>query len=145
MARNNFTATFDAATELKDAGAVTANGAATVASAARVVNVGPAMIDGMLIVDIDAMDLASADEVYTLILQGSADSTFATGIYNITTLVVGKAALTFESADSTVGRYMLPFLSSKDGSTPLQYMRMFTRVVGTTPSINYRAFITKDM
>jgi hypothetical protein len=77
MARNILTATFDAATELKDAGAITASGAGQVSGAPRVVNVGAGLINAVLVIDVDAIDIAGGDEGYTVTLQGSSDPTFA--------------------------------------------------------------------
>ena len=146
MQRNLLTAQFDAATELKDAGsAVTGNGVATVGGVNRVVNIGPAFMSATLIVDVDLLDLSSNDEVYDLVLQGSTAPDFSSDVVNLLTVRVGKASATGESADAVAGRYARSFLNSKDGTKPYPYLRMSHKVAGTTPSINYRAFITKSI
>lgn len=144
MSRNLLTATFDAATELKDAGAITASAAAQVGGVARIINVGPGFIDAVFNVDVDALDISSGDEGYTITLQGSTSSTFASGIVNIASVKVGKASVTGDSADTGVGRYQKPVVNSVDGATALPYLRAYVTVAGTTPSINCRAWLTKS-
>lgn len=138
--------TFDALLELKDAGAVTVtNTAGTVASVARVLDVGDAFLDASLHVYISAIDIASNDEVYTVILQGSDSSTFASGVVNLVTLSFGKATPAGIAADTTVGlAASVPVTNSLDGKTNFRYMRILTRVAGTTPSINYKAWLTRN-
>jgi hypothetical protein len=144
MGRNLLTATFDAATELKDAGAVTASGAAQVGGSARVVNVGNGILQAVLVIDVDALDITTGDEAYEVRLQGSSSPTFATDVHVLTSKRVGDSTTTGESVDAGVGRYTLPFVNSSDGETPLPYLRAYHVIAGTTPSANYRAWITKN-
>lgn len=136
--------TFDAATELKDAGAVTASGAAQVAGAARVVNVGKAYLEALLIVDFDALDVTSLDEGYEVRLQGSSDPTFATDVNIITSVRAGTAAAIGESVNAGIGRRAKPFINQGEDGQPRAYLRLYHVLSGTTPSVNYRGFITKD-
>lgn len=143
MARNLLNSTFDAATELKDAGAVTASAAAQVGGVARVLNVGNAFIeDAVMNVDVDAIDITTGDEGYTITLQGSTSSTFASNVYNLASVKVGKASVTGHSVDVTTGRYQMPIMNSLDGATPLPYLRAYITCVGTTPSINCRVWLS---
>lgn len=143
MARHLLTATFDAATELKDAGAVTASGAANVGGSARVVNVGNGIINAVMHIDVDAIDITTGDEGYEIRLQGSSSATFASDVHVIATKRVGDSTTTGESADTGVARYSVPFSNTGDGSTPLPYLRVYHVIAGTTPSVNYRAWITR--
>ena len=137
--------TFDAATELKDAGAVTANNTAgTVASVARVVNVGTGIIDAVLVVHLDTVDVASTDEAYEIVLQGSTAANFGSGVSNLRIVHAGLAAVNGEPANVTSGTIRVPVSNTLDGLTALPYLRVLTKVVGTTPSINYRAYLTKN-
>lgn len=145
MQRNLLQATFDAATELKDAGSVSANGAAQVGGVNRVVNVGAAFLRGTLIVDVDLLDLTTGDETADLILQGSTVPDFSSDVSNLLTIRIGDTSNQGESVDAVAGRYARTFLNSRDGVKPYPYLRMFHRLGGTTPSVNYRAFITKDV
>lgn len=133
MARNFLTATFDAATELKDGGAVTTAGAATVGGTPRVVNVGNALLQAVVVVDVVALDLASGDETYTVLLQGSTSPTFASNVVAVATVRATGA-----------GRFTAPFVNSTDGDKPLPYLRAFVQPAGTTPSLDARVWITKN-
>jgi len=144
MSRNLLNATFDAATELKDAGAVAATAAAQVGGVARIVNVGNGLLQATMIVDFDAIKTTVGDESYELRLQGSTSPTFATGVYNLAVTKVGGATATGETVASTIGRKAVPFVNTNDGSTPLPYLRLYTVVAGTAPTANFRAFITKN-
>ena len=145
MPRHILTAPFDAATELKDSGAaLTANAAGTVGGQARVINVGSAFMAGAWIVDVDSLDLASADESYTIELQGADDAAFTAGVVVLGSIRFGKASAINETADRGVGRQQKEFFNAVDGISPKPYLRAFLRVAGTTPSIQYRSFLTKS-
>lgn len=145
MSRNLLTATFDAATELKDAGAVTASGAAQVDGAPRVVEVGNAFLQAVLIVDFDAMDIAGGDEAYEVRLQGSSDPTFATDVSILASVRAGAGSVTGEN-NTGVGRRSVPFINESEDGKPLPYLRAYHVVTpgAATGSVNYRAFITKN-
>jgi hypothetical protein len=144
MARNLLTATFDAATELKDAGAMVASGAAQVGGAARVVNVGNGILMAVLVIDVNTLDVTTGDEGYTLTLQGSSSPTFASDVQNLVTKRVGDSTTTGETVDSTVGRYTIPFTNQGRDGSPLPYLRIYATIAGTTPSVDFRAWITKN-
>ncbi len=134
MARNFLTATFDAATELKDAGAVTTAGPAQVGGANRVVNVGNGLLQAVVIVDVVALDATTGDETYTVALQASTSPTFASNVQTVATI----------TAAAGPGRYTAPFINSMNGDVPLPYLRAFLQPAGTTPSIDCRVWITKN-
>lgn len=141
MPRNQRDFTYDNATLLKDAGAVTADGAATVSSVARIVTLGAGRVDGRVIVDVSAIDVSSADERYDIAVQLSNSPTFASGVIGAGSIALGAAAaLPGESAASVIGRYEIPFTNEING-TVYAYARAYTNVSGTTPSINYTAYI----
>jgi hypothetical protein len=144
MARNLLTATFDAATELKDAGAMTASGAAQVGGAARVVNVGSGIISAVLVIDVNALDITTGDEGYTLVLQGSTSPTFASDVQNLVIHRAGDSTVTGETVDSTIGRKTIPFTNQARDGSPLPYLRIYATIAGTTPSVDFRAWITKN-
>ena len=134
--------TFDSLLELKDAGAVTADAAAQVDGADKIIDLGAARVDGVVVITVSAIDITTGDEAYVLKLQGSSSSSFASGIVNLAQIHMGDSSVTGASADTGTGVWELPFTNEQDGST-LQYIRMYTDVVGTTPSINYTAWIAK--
>jgi hypothetical protein len=124
--------TYDNLLLLKDAGAITASGAATVASAARVLDLGPARTVAKVIVDTAITDLTTGDETYRVALQGSNDITFAAGVVELGSVSVTAA-----------GRSELQFTTQPD-DTPYRYVRAYFTLAGTSPSINATAFIAKD-
>lgn len=145
MARNFLTAPFDAATQLSDGATThTANAAGQVASANKVLDIGSGFCPMVLDVNVTAMDITSGDEGYTIELQGSNDSSFATGVVVLNRVSYGKATAINESADRGLGRQQKEVLNSVDGVNTLRYVRAFVRVAGTTPSIAYTAFLTKS-
>ncbi len=132
MARN--TATYDNLLLLKDAGAVTSSGAAQVSSVARVIDLGAAFAGNVrAIIDNSALDTADANETYRVDVQGSNDITFASGV-----VVLGSVTVTVASARNEAS------FSNAQGDTVYRYVRAYHTLAGTTPSINYTAFIAKE-
>ncbi len=92
-----------------------------------------------MLCDVSAMTLG-ADNHYTVIVQGSNDPTFATGIQNLAVVGLGNTAVRPGGAiTSPIGRYELPFLTDI-GGVVYRYVRVFVVVAGTTPSINFKAW-----
>lgn len=137
--------TFDANLEMKDAGLVAADAAAQVDSADKILAVGDAVFKGVLVVDVSAIEIASNDELYRIIVQGSSSATFASDIENLAELSLGATEVRPGGAiDSTTGRYELPFINQQDGVT-YPYVRVYTDVAGTIATgINYSAYIGLD-
>jgi hypothetical protein len=138
------TYTFDALTQLKDAGAVAASAAAQVASVAKILDMGAGRFDGTVVVDVSAIDVSSADEIYDIIIQGSNSASFASGVENLAQLNLAAAAVRDGGGQvSTVGRYELG-VTNEQADVIYRYVRAYTKVAGTTPSINYTAFLSTD-
>jgi hypothetical protein len=137
---------FDADLEMKDAGLVASSGAAQVAGVDKVLNLG-AGAGGRLdvVVDVTAIELDTANEKYEIEVQLSDVSNFATGVVVAAVLKLGDSSVNGGSADSIVGRYILPFVNLFAGTT-YQYARLFTRIAGTIATgINYSAFAAPPM
>ncbi len=143
--RNQLDMTFDAATQLKDAGAITGTGAGTVGGQPRVVNVGPAILSAVFVVDISALDVAGGDETYDIRLQGSSDPTFTTDVTVLASVVSGPSG-TIGQDSQGVGRRSTVFVNTGEDGAPKQYLRSYAVVGagGGTASINYQAFITQN-
>ena len=139
MARNQKDFTFDSDLELKDAGLIAADAAAQVDSAAKVLDLGLARVDGRVIVDVTVIEVADNDERYFVRTQFSDDA-FAASIVGGTVLELGALEITDAEVDTPIGRYELPFTNEINGIT-YRYMRIFTAVEGTVGTgINYIAF-----
>lgn len=141
--------TLDTGFELKDAGLVAASAAATVDAAAKIINLGAACkLRGEILIDITALEIASNDEAYTIVLQGSSDADFGTAanIHELCHYHFGakETKLTDCDKDDTTGRYILPFVNYQ-ASTVYQYLRLYTVVAGTIATgINYTAWMCKS-
>lgn len=135
---------FDAATQFKDAGAVTTSAAATVDSAAKVVEAGTGLFRGCMILDVTELTLTDdANQVYDIIVQGSTDKDFGTAanIVELASLQLTNLAAQRSGAKGAItpGRYKIYFDNEHDGKL-LPYLRMYTVVAGTSKSINYSAY-----
>lgn len=131
--------TYDASQILKATGAVTSSAA----SGSTPINVGAGTYSGVAVIDVTALTVG-ADNAYDIIVQGSDSSTFASGIENLSQLNLGNTAVRDGGAQtSTVGRYELPFTNENNGNT-YAYIRLYTKTAGTSPSINYSAYVGLD-
>ena len=100
-----------------------------------------ANFSGVLVTDVTAIDIAQNNELYTIIVQGSSTPDFSSDIENLAELSLGATEVRPGGAkDSTTGRYEIPFVNSQD-ETVYRYIRAYTEVAGTSPSINYSAFV----
>lgn len=136
---------YDSSQLMKDAGLVAADAAATVASVAKILNVGEAAFRGVLVIDVSAIEVASTDEQYRICVQGSTSSTFASDVQNLAVLPLGATAVNSGGAiTSTTGRYELPFINEQNGVT-YPYVRVYTDVSGAIATgINYTALVGLD-
>jgi hypothetical protein len=128
---------------LKTAGLV-ASCNATVIAGATMVDLGLGLMEGHLVVDVTAIEIADNDELYTIVLQGSSESDFASDIENLAILELGaNEVLDWSDVDSTIGRYILPFRTERNGTT-YQYVRVICDVDGTVGTgINFSAYLGK--
>jgi len=132
--------TYDSSQVLKAAGLVAAS-----AASATILNVGDALFEGVAVVDVTAIEVATTDELYTLIIQGSTSPTFASDIENLVSLNLGASAARPGGAKtSTTGRYEIEFMNEQNGVT-YPYIRIYTLVAGTIATgINYSAFVGRN-
>ena len=144
MAQHNHNKVFDAALELKDAGLVAASAAATVDSAAKILDLGSSFVYGEVVIDATAIEVDSSNEKFEIEWQLSPDATFGTAgnIVCAATLKLGDSSTNGSGADSAAGRYVL-LVSNEFAGTKYRYARLFTRIAGTIGSgINYSAFLS---
>lgn len=143
--------TFDAALQLKDAGLVAADAAATVGGSAKILDLGVGLVEGDVIIDVSEIEIATGDERYTIIAQFSNSATFASGIVIGSCIPMGDGS-TIGTAfggsgvdvDDVVGRYILPIRNERNG-TWYRYLRLWTDVAGTLASgIGYTAFLALE-
>jgi hypothetical protein len=103
---------------------------------------------GDVLIDVTALEIASNDEAYTIVVQGSPDAAFGTAgnIHELCALHLGakETKLTDCDKDDVVGRYVLP-MRNKAYDTIFRYVRLYTVVAGTIATgINYSAYLCVD-
>lgn len=130
--------TYDDDLSLKAAGLV---GSTTTES--TIIDLGPGMVDGHLVLDVSAVEVASTDEIYLIVLEGSTVDGMASGSVSLANIEMGNATAPAD-ADTSTGRFDVPFRNEQNG-TIYRYVRIYTEVAGTIDSggINFAAFIAK--
>ncbi len=129
--------TYDAALSLKAAGLIAASTDGTI------LDLGDGLVDGFLVIDLTACEIASGDERYTVSLEGSDVAAMSSGSVCLAKKVFGNLVVPMDAALSASGRYVVPFRNEEGGET-FRYVRLSTLVAGTIATgINFAAFIAK--
>ena len=124
------------------AAAVTADGVSQVASAAVTKQVGPGRFEGVLIIDVSAIDIVGNDELYHLCLQGASTSAFS-AVEILAELSLGATEVRPGGAiDSVIGRYEIPF-TTEQHDTVYDWIRLHVDVSGVSASITFKAWIAE--
>ena len=137
--------TFDAELEFKDAGLVAASAAATVDSAAAVIDVGTGLFKGCMMLEVSALEIDSNNEIYDIVVQGSTVAAFATAGSIVELAALNLSAKEVKRTDSdkddSTGRFKIYFDNENNG-TYYRYLRVYTVVAGggVTTGINYTAY-----
>lgn len=128
---------YDDLLNLKDAGAVAASAAGSI-----ILDVGDGFMDGYMVLDVTALEVADGNEVYTISLEGSNNAAMASGSVELSRTIMGNAPAPADQ-DTAVGRFVVPVTNEQNG-TLYRYLRINTIVAGTVATgINYSAFLTK--
>ena len=120
---------------------------ATTTNGTVVVDLGEGYIEGNLIIDVTALEVDTADEIYDIVFQLSSELVFTTATLIVENGQLSLSHATAKRSDSNianaVGRYILPVTNLFNG-TIYRYARLCT-VVGGTPAagINYIARLAK--
>lgn len=129
--------TYDTALSLKAAGLVAAS------ADGSILDIGEGLVDGFLVIDVSAVEIASGDERYTISLEGSNVAAMDSGSVCLAKKVFGNLVVPMDAALSAAGRYVVPF-RNEEGGTTFRYVRLSTLVAGTIATgINFSAFIAK--
>jgi hypothetical protein len=138
--------TFDSALELKDTGLLAADTNCQVDGADKIVAVGDGIFSGVVVIDVSAIEIASNDEEYLVVLQGSTSATFGSVYQNLAVMDFGATEVrpgTNNGGDSLVGRYLMPFVNIQADVT-YPYLRLCVDVSGSIDTgINFTAWIGK--
>lgn len=118
--------------------AIVASQVGKVLDVAKVIDLGNGLCEGYMIVDIDAIDVAAADELYNIKLQGSNVAAFATAaaIVDLAQVNIGSGELlAAATAGADVGaagsRFVVPFRNSQ-GGTIYRYVRAYQLIANGT-------------
>ncbi len=136
--------TYDAETQLKDAGAITASAAAQVDGVAKVIDLGDGRMDARAIVNVTAITNGTG-ETFQIKVQGSDDS-FDSDIVDLGILNLGPAAGMVGDTAVGVGQHEIKFHNCPEGAIK-DKIRLYTVVNNASPanspvaSINYSAYL----
>jgi len=131
--------TYDAALELKAAGALTSSTDSTI------LDLGDGFVEGDIVFDVTAVETGTGNEIFTISLEGSNVAAMSSGSVCLAKKVFGNLVVPMDAALSAAGRYVLPF-RNEEGGTIYRYVRLSTLIAGTiSTGISFSAFIgTKD-
>lgn len=104
------------------------------------------LTDGVLVVNVEAVDIASNDEFYAFRVVASNVSDRSDGVI-VAERRIGKAAGvgTGHTVDAAAGdRLVIPFRTEYN-RTAYRYIDLYLLVGGTTPSVTFNAYISKDV
>ena len=130
--------TYDNALLLKAAGLV-----ATTTTGSTILDLGPGLVEGYLVLDVSAVEVADTNEIYLICLEGSTVAAMTSGSVTLAQIEMGNATAPAD-ADTGTGRFVVPFRNEQNGVL-YPYVRLYTEVAGTVATgINFLAFIAKD-
>ncbi|EJB07512.1 hypothetical protein Rleg9DRAFT_6526 [Rhizobium leguminosarum bv. trifolii WSM597] len=120
------------------------------------IDIGNGLWEGRLTMELTALDLASGDETYRLLLLGSNDSAFGNGNVDIlatqdfAAASAGRLLPTVAPASTAVppsgrlsARFVVPVTNLR-GQFLFRYLQLYALLGGTTPSISLTAWLAPD-
>jgi len=110
-----------------DAAAIETSAAGSLLNVAQIIDVGDGLVEGYMIVDVDAIVVAD-DEDYTIKLQGTQTAAFDDPDFvDLAMLKLGHAdALVGDASAGAAGdRFVIPFRNEQNGEV-YRYVRAFT-------------------
>jgi len=133
--------TYDASLLLKAAGLVAAS-----ADGSLILDLGGGLFDGVEVIDVTALEVATGDETYQIIYEGSPDVGFTAGTLAVLQrIMLGAVAASTapQGFADAVGRFTVPLRNERNGVL-YQFMRIRTVVIGTIATgINYSTWLAK--
>lgn len=105
---------------------------------------GAAATDFVCVVDVEACKVSAGDETYTLRLIGSNVADRSDGQI-LDTLELGDAGtIPIETVDTAAGQRFVMRARSERNDTRFRYIDLHLDVAGTSPSVTFGAFISKE-
>lgn len=128
---------YDDELNLKDAGLV-----ATTTTESVILDLGSGIVDGFLVLDVSAVEVADGNEIYLICLEGSNVAAMTSGSVCLAQIEMGNASAPAD-ADTSTGRFAIPIRNEQNGVI-YRYVRIYTEIAGTIAAgINFSAFIAK--
>lgn len=133
---------FDAELLLRDAGSAAVTSSAAVGSQ---IDQGEAVLTEMvLVINVEAIDVANGDETYTFYVQGSQTSDKSDARVLAMAVLGDAAAKTNDTADDAAGdQIVIPFRTEMPAGTNQRYLDVDLDIAGTSPSITFSAFLAR--
>jgi hypothetical protein len=126
---------------LKHEGLVAATVSGEYSGECVVCDFGAGLVEGIMFVDVTAIEIADNDELYKIALQGSEKSNFSDTYEDLAILELGANEVLDSDQDSAIGRYQVPFRNEKNG-TVYRYGRIYSTVSGSVSTgINFTAWL----
>ncbi len=107
-----------------------------------IIDLGAGFVQGHVIVDVDSVEIATGNEIYTLSLEGSNVAAMSSGSVCLAKKVFGNLVVPMDAALSTATRYVIPF-RNEEGGTLYRYVRLSALCAGTidTTGLVFSAFL----
>jgi hypothetical protein len=101
--------------------------------------------DMVCIINVEAIDITSTNETYTFRIVGSNVADRSDGEVLGMVMLGVAATITIETVNSAAGdRVVLPF-RTEEHRRRFRYVDLHLTVAGTTPSITFNAYFSKDI
>jgi hypothetical protein len=101
--------------------------------------------DMVLVLNVEAIDISSTNEVYTFRIVGSNQTNRSDGEVLAMGILGHAATITIETRNSAAGdRIVIPFRTEKN-RTRYRYVDLHLTAAGTTPSITFNAYFSKEI
>lgn len=130
LQRQSRDGTFDYTALMQDAADIVATVVGKVATVAKIFDAGQGRLDARLIFDVTGCEVATGNEHYRVMVQGSSSSSFATDVWNLGSIELGDSSVSLETVDTVIGRRELAFCNEVNG-TLYRYIRVNFFVAGT--------------
>ncbi|QDP64848.1 MAG: hypothetical protein Unbinned5081contig1001_5 [Prokaryotic dsDNA virus sp.] len=105
----------------------------------------PAATDIIAIINIESVDIANSDETYEFLIVGSQTSDRSDAQILGRAKIGDAAAIAIETVDAAAGDRVEIRCRTEIGLTKFQYVDLYLDVSGTSPSVGFSAYISKEM
>lgn len=97
------------------------------------------------VINIEAIDISSTNEIYTFRLVGSNVADRSDGQVLDMAIVGNASTATIETRDSAAGDQIIMRARTEKNDTFFRYIDLHLTAAGTTPSITFGAYLTKEI